>query len=74
MNHSLRASGGIDVSSMAGFNALASVAGLGLSLGDGDHDPEPDLELDLPWPRPQPWGVPGSVFVLGVPSVFVNWS
>ena len=55
---------------MAGFNALASVVGLGLSLGDGDHDPEPDLELDLPWPR----GVPGSGFVLGVPSVFVNWS
>ena len=57
---------------MAGFNALASVAGLGLSLGDSDHDPEPDLELDLPWPRPQPRGVPGSGFVLGVPSAFVN--
>ena len=73
MNNSLRESGGIDVSSMAGFNALASVAGLGLSLGDSDHDPEPDLELDLPWPWQVP-GVPGSVFVLGVPSVLVNWS
>ena len=59
---------------MAGFNTLASVAGLGLSLGDGDHDLEPDLELDLPWPRPRPRGVPGSVLVLGVLSVFVNWS
>ena len=67
-------SGGIDVFSMAGFNALASVVGLGLSLGDGDLDPEPDLELDLPWPWPQSRGVPGSVFVLGVPSLFVNCS
>ena len=52
---------------MAGFNAFASVAGLGLScrsLGDADLDLNP-RDRSLLRPR---WGVPVSVFVLGVLS------